>query len=67
MGVKLKERSRPMEGELMGKRKDTTTPSDQPTRRMAPPDTQLEQRLVAFAEPPGRIAGTVQARGREAL
>jgi hypothetical protein len=47
----------------LAKRKDTTTPSDQPTRRTAPPHTDtVEQRLVAFAEQLGRIVGTVQAR-----
>jgi hypothetical protein len=52
-----------MKGEFMAKRKDTTTPSDQPTRQSATPATDpVEQRLVAFAEQLGRIVGTVQAR-----
>src|ERR1700722_4976184 len=47
----------------MAKRKDTTTSDQRTTQGSAASATDtVEQRLVAFAEQLGRIAGTVQAR-----
>jgi hypothetical protein len=60
----------------MAKRDTTTNRSDDASNTgnasAAPADSALEQRLLAFAEQVGRIAGTVQARAegwmdREAL